>query len=122
MSNNHPSLQETPQPPYVYTTSPTAFYNGLPLPEQHMWHAKLQSHALASFMAPTTGKSWKVIPRSYMLFEDDQALVEPVQMKMIEGAGEMGGEVEAKRVNAEHSPFLSKCEETVGWVRGVAEE
>jgi hypothetical protein len=33
-----------------------------------------------------------------------------------------GGEVDVERIRAGHSPFLSMCEETVGWVRGVAGE
>jgi hypothetical protein len=39
---------------------------------------------------------------------------------MIDGVKEAGGEVEVTRIKAGHSPFLSKVEETAGWIVGVA--
>jgi hypothetical protein len=41
---------------------------------------------------------------------------------MIEAVREAGGEIEVTRLKSGHSPFLSKIEETVGWVRRVAGE
>jgi hypothetical protein len=41
---------------------------------------------------------------------------------MIEGVRALGADVDVTRIDAGHSPFLSKVEETVGWVRGVAGE
>ena len=41
---------------------------------------------------------------------------------MIDSVREQGAEVEVTRIDAGHSPFLSRVEETVEWVRGVAGE
>lgn len=41
---------------------------------------------------------------------------------MVEGVREQGADVEVTRIDAGHSPFLSRVEETVKWVRGVAGE
>jgi predicted esterase len=56
------------------------------------------------------------------LCEKDQALPVEKQQAMIDKAREQGADVQVTRISAGHSPFLSKVDETVGWVRGVAGE
>jgi pimeloyl-ACP methyl ester carboxylesterase len=116
------SFLTSPQLPFVYAASPEIFYNDLPEPEQLQWHAKLQSQTYATFEAKTTAASWKVIPSSYLLCEDDLAIPAAGQQAMIEGVREKGGVIEVTRIKAGHSPFLSKVDETVEWVRKVAGE
>jgi len=41
---------------------------------------------------------------------------------VIKAAEEKGAVVEVTRVDASHSPFLSRVDETVKWVRSVAGE
>jgi hypothetical protein len=41
---------------------------------------------------------------------------------MVKGVEDMGGKIEVTRIKSGHSPFLSKLEETVEWIRRVAGE
>lgn len=52
--------------------------------------------------------------------EDDRAIPVQVQDAMVQKCREEGAEMETERVWSGHSPFLSKTEEVVGWLRGVA--
>jgi len=72
--------------------------------------------------APTTGASWKTIPSSYLLCEQDRAIPAEAQEAMVDAARELGAIVEIVRLDSGHSPFLSKPKETVEWIRGVAGE
>jgi hypothetical protein len=110
------------QEPYVYARDARVFYSDLVEKEQQYWFAQIQSQALASFYAPATGASWKGIPTSYLLCEEDQCVPPIVQEAMVNGVKEAGGEIEVTRVKSGHSPFLSRVDETVQWIRGVAGE
>lgn len=110
------------QEPYVHAKDANIFYNDLPESEKQHWFSQLQTHSLATFYAPTTAASWKEIPTSYLLCEDDIAIPAAGQEAMIAGVKEMGGEIEVTRIKAAHSPFLSRPGETVEWVRRVAGE
>jgi hypothetical protein len=72
--------------------------------------------------AKTTAASWKEIPSSYLVCEEDRILPPTGQMAMVEGATAMGAQIEVERMKTGHSPFLSNVAETVGWVRRVAGE
>jgi hypothetical protein len=115
------TLKKT-QGPHVYATDPSTFYNDLPSPLQSSYHAQLQSHSLATLHAPATAASWRVIPTEYLLCELDEAIPWQGQQAMIDGVREQGGVIEVTRIAAGHSPFLSRVDETVGWVRGVVGE
>jgi hypothetical protein len=39
---------------------------------------------------------------------------------MCDAVKEAGGDIEVTRIQAGHSPFLSKIDETVEWIEGVA--
>jgi predicted esterase len=54
------------------------------------------------------------------LCEDDQAIPAQGQQAMCDAVKEAGGDIEVTRIQAGHSPFLSKIDETVEWIEGVA--
>ncbi|CAO2648609.1 Nn.00g078760.m01.CDS01 [Neocucurbitaria sp. VM-36] len=108
--------------PYVSPKDPNIFYNDLDEAEQKHWFSLCQTQALATFHAPTTAASWKVIPTSYLLCEDDLAIPAAGQEAMIGSVKEMGGDIEVTRIKSGHSPFLSKPDETVEWIRRVSGE
>ncbi|KAG9194969.1 hypothetical protein G6011_00089 [Alternaria panax] len=110
------------QDPYVFPTDPGIFYNGLDDDEQKYWFEKIQSQAVKSFYAPATGAAWKEIPTCYLLCEEDECVPPSVQEKMVKAVEEEGGEVEITRLKSGHSPFLSRADETVEWIRRVAGE
>ena len=97
-------------------------YNDLPEAEQRHWKSQLLSQDMVSFHEKTTAASWKGIPTSYLLCEDDLAIPATLQEHMIRGVEEAGAEIEVTRLKCGHSPFLSKPDETVKWLRKVAGE
>lgn len=84
--------------------------------------SQLQSMAFATKKAKATAASWKEIPTSYLLCEDDRAIPAAAQEQMANGVREMGGEIEVERINTSHSPFLSQPDVVVEWIRRVAGE
>lgn len=115
-------LLDVTQDPYVNPNDPDIFYNDLPKDEQAYWFSQLKTHSLATLQSPTTGASWKTIPSSYLFCEQDRALPPSVQEILIDEAKEKGASIDVVRIDAGHSPFLSKPKETVDWIRGVAGE
>ncbi|KAH7412130.1 hypothetical protein DE146DRAFT_642303 [Phaeosphaeria sp. MPI-PUGE-AT-0046c] len=107
------------QDPYIYARDPHIFYNDLSADEQRHWFSLIQSQAYGTFYAAAPAASWKEIPTSYLLCEDDAAIPSAAQEGMTVAAREAGGEVEVTRLKSGHSPFLSKVEETAEWVEGV---
>ncbi|KAJ4378913.1 hypothetical protein N0V86_005789 [Didymella sp. IMI 355093] len=107
---------------YVKVKKPEVMYNGLSKDEQAYWFSQLQTHSLATLEAPTLGASWKTIPSSYLICEQDLAIPVPIQEMMINGAKEKGARVEVSRLDTGHSPYLTMPKETVAWIRTVAGE
>ncbi|KAI4912126.1 uncharacterized protein J4E92_010171 [Alternaria infectoria] len=108
--------------PYIHALDPHVFYSDLPPDEQAYWFSQIQPHSLASAYAKTTGAAWKNIPSAYLVCEEDRSMPVVAQEKMIEMARAEGGEVQVTRLGCGHSPFLSRVQETVEWVRRVAGE
>ncbi|KAH9219213.1 Alpha/beta hydrolase fold-1 [Leptodontidium sp. 2 PMI_412] len=109
--------------PWVSALTPIPlFYHDLPKAEADSWAAKLEPHSYATKFLGTERCSWREIPSSYLLCEDDKAIPPQVQEAMVEACKKEGAKMEIVRVMSGHSPFLSKVEETVQWLRGVAGE
>lgn len=100
----------------------TVFYNDLPEPDQQRWLAKTLTHSFATKEAKATDASWKRIPTSYLLCEDDLAIPAPAQEAMTGMVRDMGGDIDVVRIKASHSPFISQPDTTVDWIRGAAGE
>ncbi|KAH7117950.1 Alpha/beta hydrolase fold-1 [Dendryphion nanum] len=100
----------------------SVFYNDLPAEEQKHWISKLQSHSFATTTAGATGAAWKDIPTSYLLTEDDQAIPAFAQELMTNGVKDMGGDIQVERIKSGHSPFLSKPDAVVDYIRRAAGE
>lgn len=77
---------------------------------------------MSAFRSPATAASWKNIPTSYLLCEKDMAIPAAGQEAMTDAVKATGAEIEVTRIDAGHSPFLSKPDETVAWLRRVAGE
>ncbi|KAH7392808.1 Alpha/beta hydrolase fold-1 [Pyrenochaeta sp. MPI-SDFR-AT-0127] len=106
--------------PHVRATDPNIFYNDLSESEQKHWQSQLQTHALATFYAKSTGAGWRNIPTDYLVCEDDLAIPAAAQEGMVKAVKEAGADIEITRIKAGHSPFLSKPDETVAWIQKVA--
>jgi hypothetical protein len=116
------NLINTRQGEYIRATDPTVFYNGLSEEEQAYWFSQLQTHSFATLVAPSTGASWKTIPSSYLICEQDNAIPAAFQEMMANAAKAKGAQVDIERLDCGHSPFLVMPKETVDWIRGVAGE
>lgn len=103
----------------VLPGDPDKFYNDLPEAEKAHWFALVQPHSLATFYAKATGESWKIVPTRYLLCELDEGIPAVAQEGMTGMVKSMGGEMEVTRIRSGHSPFLSRVDETMEWVRGV---
>jgi predicted esterase len=79
-------------------------------------------HGRQAIEARAIGASWKVIPTSYLVCEEDRVVPAQGQEAMVQAARDLGAQIEVSKIKAGHSPFLSMVEETVDWVRGVAGE
>ncbi|KAF2710986.1 alpha/beta-hydrolase [Pleomassaria siparia CBS 279.74] len=107
---------------YSFVTDSTVFYHDLPASEREYWTSKLELHSFATQKAKSTGASWKDIPTSYLVCEDDRAIPAVFQDMMIDRVKEMGGDIEVKRIKASHSPFLSMPDAVVDWIREAVGE
>ncbi|KAF2016526.1 alpha/beta-hydrolase [Aaosphaeria arxii CBS 175.79] len=108
--------------PYTVVKDGSVFYNDLPEEQSKHWQSQLQTHSYATQAAPATGASWKEIPTRYLLCEDDQAIPAFAQELMANGVKEAGGDIEVERIKTSHSPFLSRPDLVVNWIRRVAGE
>ncbi|KAF3002877.1 hypothetical protein E8E13_000573 [Curvularia kusanoi] len=108
--------------PVLTPNDPNVFYNGLSEPEQAYWFSQLQKHSLPCLRTPVKGASWKTIPSSYLVCEQDLAIPAAFQEKMANDAKEKGADVQIERLDCGHSPFLVMPGETAEWIRRVAGE
>lgn len=75
---------------------------------------QLQNHAKGTFDSKVTYAAWKHIQSTYVLCELDQAIPAEVQENM---ATQHGNKITIEKLEAGHSPFLSKTDETVKLIR-----
>lgn len=90
--------------------------------EINHWGSQLLPHAFSTKKAKSTGAAWLTIPCSYLLCELDQAVPIFAQEAMVGAAQEAGSNMETERVKASHSPFLSKPDAVVAYLRRAAGE
>lgn len=119
ISFRFPQVMTLSQGPYVYAKDPGAIYNDLSASEQQFFYSKQQSHSFATFTTKTIAASWRQIPTSYLLCEDDGGLPALAQEAMIKGVQDAGGDIEVRRMKVGHFPFLSQPDETVKWIETV---
>lgn len=110
--------------PHAIIHNPAVFVSDLPAssPIRSSYASNVHPHAYSTFTSKTTGASWKNIPTSYLLCEEDQVIPSFAQYAMSGMVKDSGAEIEMRKVKSGHSPWLSVEEEVVRWVRGVAGE
>lgn len=96
----------------------TIFYNDLPPSVQEEQIAQLAVFSYQMYFQKTTWAPWEEVGATYVFCTRDNAIPIQVQEGMVKGAG---GRFKEVRVEAGHSPFLSKVEEVVGAIVGAAE-
>lgn len=91
------------------------FYNDLDREEQGRQSKALKPFSYAMFKQKTTWAPWRHVAVSYLFCSLDRAVPVEVQKGMVESTGVPWREV---MLEAGHSPFLSKVEETVEGKKG----
>ncbi|KAK2746616.1 hypothetical protein FQN55_005604 [Onygenales sp. PD_40] len=97
-------------------------YNDLPDETAEFWVSKLQPHSHATNFVGVPTASWRKIPSSYLLCENDQAIPLFVQEAMVKACQDAGATIDTTKIAASHSPFLSKPDEVVEFLRRAAGE
>ncbi|KAJ5273447.1 hypothetical protein N7478_008572 [Penicillium angulare] len=85
------------------------FYNDLSIEEAQMWISKLESQTLKTFLEPALYEPWRDVPSVYIFCEQDGAIEIGTQEKYPRTLGDPV----AYRIDASHSPFLSRPDEVV---------
>lgn len=62
------------------------------------------------------------IPSAYLACEEDRAMPLAVQQLLVHRAQQRGAEIETEKINASHTPWLSKTDEVVAYLRRQAGE
>ena len=96
------------------------FYHDLSPEQAENWASKLQPHSYATKFIGTSSSSWRIIPSSYLICEDDRAIPVFVQEAMVKACKHAGADMVTEKVFSGHSPFLSKPDETVDFLRRAA--
>jgi pimeloyl-ACP methyl ester carboxylesterase len=73
--------------------------------------ARLQGQSLASFLEPVTAAAWRERPYAYLICEIDNCVPAEGQEKLAEGACHI------ERIEASHSPFMSRPGEVEEFLR-----
>jgi pimeloyl-ACP methyl ester carboxylesterase len=76
--------------------------------------SRLEPQSLPSFEQPVRSVAWRDIPSSYLICERDNAIPPVLQEQLAERAGDV------RRVEASHSPFLSRPGEVAELIAELA--
>ncbi|KAK3702362.1 hypothetical protein LTR37_014936 [Vermiconidia calcicola] len=97
------------------------FYNDLSAEEAKKWCDLLQPQSWPACCDETTYAAYMDIPSSYLFCTKDQAFPFEAQKGLVNAATEAGARLDyTEIIEASHSPFLSRFEETSAFIRKVA--
>ncbi|KAK5164023.1 uncharacterized protein LTR77_010114 [Saxophila tyrrhenica] len=97
------------------------FYNDLPDEEAKKWSDLLRPQSWPAYVDDTTYAAYMDIHSAYLYCTLDQAFPLQAQQGLVAAAKEAGAKFDYEEtLEASHSPFLSKVEETGAFIRRVA--
>jgi len=109
--------------PWVTVKGPEQmFYHDLSTEQAAYWSSKLAPHSYATKFVGVPSAAWRTIPSSYLICEDDRAIPVFVQEAMVKACQDGGAQMQVERIFCSHSPFLSKPEATMAFLRRAAGE
>ncbi|KUI58952.1 hypothetical protein VP1G_06263 [Cytospora mali] len=94
-------------------TPETIFYNDLSHVEAQKYIRTLKHHSYHCLKAKLTHPAYKYIHTTYLYCTKDNAIILPVQEKMVEDTRRMGAYVDTVTLEASHSPYLSMPDQVV---------
>lgn len=89
------------------------FFNDVSAEAADAAAAQLAPQSMAAVKTPVSAVAWRDVPTTYVVCERDNAIPVPAQ-EMLAGRAD-----NVARLDASHSPFLSRPDEVVGIIRGV---
>ncbi|KAJ9614187.1 hypothetical protein H2200_002323 [Cladophialophora chaetospira] len=125
---NIPMAEFKPEPsmPALWGPPPTSmFWHDVPADSDlHAWAAKeLNIMSMRALYDKCQFTAYRDMPVHYLLASEDRAVTLPTQESIVERIRKEGGEVRTEMLEgSSHSPFLSRVEETVGFLRRSAGE
>ena len=105
----------------VALTPEKIFYNDMTPEDVDFAVARIKPHSYQTYLSPLTFAAWKVIPSTYLYCVKDNAIPYPIQKLMVEGTAK-DYNFKTAELDASHSPFFSKPEETAKAIRVAAGE
>jgi pimeloyl-ACP methyl ester carboxylesterase len=106
------------------------FYSDLSAEDSAYWVTQLKPHAPSTFDTPGKYAAWKDIPSWYLVCRQDIAMPPDVQRAFVQEArkylDQVGGlgtgqqRMRSQEIDASHSPFLSRPEETAAFIESAA--
>ncbi|KAK4553029.1 hypothetical protein LTR86_009953 [Recurvomyces mirabilis] len=122
---SHPMLEYKYSPDFADVAAPGPgywFYHDLPPAQAEKYTALLKSQACRPWEQKTGYAAYLDLPAWYLLCAQDQAFNVKGQEVVVESLRREGAVVRTGRVEAGHSPFLSRPVETAGFIVGAAED
>ena len=114
---------------------PTSFYNDLPEADIEKWTGLLKPMSLRALLAPSTYSAHESVDIHFLMCTDDQAMKLATQERVVAWLNEEMEKIvvaaedgRVRKVRTEvldrcgHSPFLSRVDETVAFLRRSAGE
>lgn len=99
------------------------FYNDISREEGELWKSRLLKQSSASLKdRENVYAGWADVPVWYLLCQRDQAIPIQMQEMMVAAARDAGADFTSKSLDASHSPFLSKPNETVEFIFAALED
>ncbi|KAJ5587141.1 uncharacterized protein N7459_002906 [Penicillium hispanicum] len=93
------------------------FYNDLSPEDAQLWKSRLLKHSNGTLTdRDNVYAGWADVPVWYLVCSRDQAIPLQVQETMVAAAQNAGASVTTKYLEASHSPFLSKPDETAEFI------
>ncbi len=99
-----------------------AFYQDLPEEEANKWVGLLKKQSFGALITEdVVYAGWQDVPIWYLICEKDFVFPTDFQERMINDAKKLGAQVEVRRTDAGHSPFLSRVDDSVKFLVDAAE-
>lgn len=98
-------------------------FSDLPPDEAYAWAAKMPHHSTITFGDELSHATYKDIPTSYLITDEDKTVPPEMQRSMVEAANELRGDpITVYSIRSGHVPFISVPHHVVEIVRRVAGE
>jgi hypothetical protein len=97
------------------------FYNDMSSDQVAYWTSRIKPMHVQD-MPSGYYEAWRYVPVSYLVCTNDNGISASKQDAIITAARAEGGVVHPTRLETGHSPFLSRPEKVVEWIRRAVQD